>query len=95
MRKLSGIVSRILEILKRLARPRVWRAENDLKKLYRSAFSGPAGDAVLLDLAEKFNLGLPIKGDEFMEGERNVVLYIVKMLHEPVMQDAKAESTEQ
>lgn len=84
MSRLNGMVKWILEILKRLARPRLWHSKNDLKKLYRSAFSGPAGDVVLLDLAEKFHLGLPIKGDEFMEGERNVVLYIVKMLYEPI-----------
>ncbi len=93
MKRLRGIVKRILGILKRLARPRLWQSENDLKKLYQSCFSGPAGETVLLDLAEKFNLGLPIKGDEFMEGERNVVLYIVKMLYEPIPIEDASDGT--
>lgn len=85
------ITAKILDILRRLARPRLWRSEGDLKKLYQTAFSGAAGETVLLDLAEKFHLGLPIKDDEFKNGERNVVLYIVKQIYEPIEQEKKQE----
>ena len=84
MKAAKKIVSRILEILRTLAKPRLWRSEGDLKKLYQTTFSGTAGETVLLDLAEKFHLGLPIKADEFKNGERNVVLYIIKMANEPI-----------
>ena len=80
----SEKIKTVLRILKRLARPRRWRDKNELKRLFRTAFAGEAGDAVLLNLAEKFHLGEPIKDDDFMNGERNVVLYIISMTFTPI-----------
>lgn len=95
MSKLIGTVKAILGILKRLAKPRRYRDEDELKRVYRSFFGTEPGDIVLMDLAERFHLGTPIKGDDFMNGERNVVLYILTMVYGPVSPkgDAPLKST--
>lgn len=91
-RKLIKITVEILRILKRLALPRVWHSENDLKKKYSGFFNNPEGETILLDLAEKFHLGEPIVNDPIQEGERNVILYIVSMSYKPIEEDEKSQS---
>lgn len=84
MTKSIGVTAKILGILKKLARPRRYRDEEELKKVYRSHFDSVPGDIILMDLAERFHLGTPIKDDDFMNGERNVVLYMLTMIYGPI-----------
>ena len=57
------------------------RDHRDLLIAYKNTFSTEMGKKVLFDLMDRFHMLNGHKGDAFAEGERSVVLYILKQRH--------------
>jgi hypothetical protein len=47
------------------------------KELYQEVFGSESGKYVLADLCNKFHMMTAIRNDEFKNGERNVMLFIL------------------
>lgn len=50
------------------------------KGMYQDVFGTPAGKMVLTDLCKRFHMLKAIRDDEFANGERNVMLFILSQV---------------
>lgn len=56
-------------------------AQRDLLIAYKHVFGSEMGKKVLLDLMNQFHVVNPHQGDPLAEGQRSVVLHILKQRH--------------
>jgi hypothetical protein len=85
------------DLLGKIAKVRGLAKGNELRKLYKSVFSGSAGDKVLLDLCRRYHIASSTvsvdpgdKISDVREGERRAVLYILMMVYSPLEAEKEA-----
>jgi hypothetical protein len=92
----NGIVSHVQKILAWIARVEDKVTGNDLRKVYKSVFSGAGGEIVLRDLCRRYYISSsafaldPLLHAE-RAGERNTVLYILSMVYEKLEKEDEPE----
>jgi hypothetical protein len=91
----KAVIREEMEIIRRIARQRRPKTEEELCIIYRSNIAGPGGEIILADLCERFHIASTTRGQYDppecrdseqirRDGERNVVLYILNKVFQPI-----------